>query len=291
MQLDIGIKGNKKSRHANTVTYQLYLNRLLEIAISQFKWNGLPETVDARYLEKTLLFNGSALFFKDDVYGFTALQSANYGKWSIYGIPQERMAYAQNDYHKMLTDKDSVIIWNNQLHQNDKTLLTEYAKKLYQLDETIKINVNAQKTPIIIKCNDRQRQTMLALYQKYDGNEPFIFADKDIDLSGVTVLNTNAPYLAQELYTLKMDIWNEVLTYLGVVNIQTNKKERLITDEVNKLNGGTMASRQSRLNARKQACEEINKMFNLNVSVEINDDNTSGTPADDQEETKKDEVE
>ena len=269
-----------RAKKQNTVDYIVYLDRLLEIAVSQFKWDGLPDTVDSRYLEKTLLNNGSAIFFKDEIFGFTALQSANYGRWNIYGIPQERRAYAQNGYNRELTDKDSVIIWNNQLHKNDLILLTEYAKKLYQLDQIISINVNAQKTPILIKCNDRQRQTMVNLYKKYDGNEPFIFADKDIDLTGVTVLNTQAPYLARDLYELKMNIWNEVLTYLGVVNIQTNKKERLITDEVTKLNGGTMASRQSRLNARKQACNEINAMFGLNVSVSINDDNASGTPED-----------
>lgn len=278
MNYDLGMKQTKRAKQQSTVNYIVYLDRLLEIAVSQFKWDGLPNTVDSRYLEKTLLNNGSAIFFKDEIFGFTALESANYGRWNIYGIPQERRAYAQNGYNRELTDKDSVIIWNNQLHKNDLILLTEYAKKLYQLDQIISINVNAQKTPILIKCNDRQRQTMVNLYKKYDGNEPFIFADKDIDLTGVTVLNTQAPYLARELYELKMNIWNEVLTYLGVVNIQTNKKERLITDEVTKLNGGTMASRQSRLNARKQACNEINAMFGLNLSVSINDDNTSGTP-------------
>lgn len=276
---DIGVNTSILSKIDNNNDYHIYLDRLIEIAISQFKWTGLPDTVDSRYLERTILNNGSAIFFKDDIYGYVTLNASAYGKWSIYGIPTERTAYGANGYNVKLTDKESVIIWNNMTHTRDILMLTQYAKKLYQIDRTIDINVNAQKTPIIIKCNDRQRLTMLNLYKKYDGNEPFIFADKDIDLSGVTVLNTNAPYLAQQLYDLKMNIWNECLTYLGVVNVQSNKKERLITDEVQRMNGGTMASRQSRLNARKQACKEINEMFNLNIDVEINDDNSNGTPA------------
>lgn len=276
---DIGVNTSILSKIDNNNDYHIYLDRLIEIAISQFKWTGLPDTVDSRYLERTILNNGSAIFFKDDIYGYVTLNASAYGKWSIYGIPTERTAYGANGYNVKLTDKESVIIWNNMTHTRDILMLTQYAKKLYQIDRTIDINVNAQKTPIIIKCNDRQRLTMLNLYKKYDGNEPFIFADKDIDLSGVTVLNTNAPYLAQQLYDLKMSVWNECLTYLGVVNVQANKKERLITDEVQRMNGGTMASRQSRLNARKQACKEINEMFNLNIDVEINDDNSNGTTA------------
>lgn len=280
---DVGVKSALVSQKDNDIDYHIYLDRLIEIAISQFKWNGLPETVDPRYLERTILNNGSAIFFHDDVYGYVTLQASAYGKWSIYGIPTERTAYGANGYNVKLTDKDSVIIWNNMTHTRDLLMLTQYAKKLYQIDRTIDINVNAQKTPIIIKCNDRQRLTMINLYKKYDGNEPFIFADKDIDISGVSVLNTNAPYLAQQLYDLKMNVWNECLTYLGVVNVQANKKERLITDEVQRMNGGTMASRQSRLNAREQACEEINKMFGLNISVEINDDNSTGEPEEQKE--------
>lgn len=272
---DIGVTLGQRANANNQIDYHIYLDRLIEIAVSQFKWNNLPNTVDSRFLEKTILENGSAIFFKDDVYGYVTLKSSAYGNWNIYGIPTKRTAYGANSYHVNLTDKDSVIIWNNMLHNRDILMLTEYAKKLYEIDRTIDININAQKTPMIIKCNNRQRMTMLQLYQKYNGNEPFIFADKDIDLSGIGVLNTQAPYLAQQLYDLKMNIWNECLTYLGVVNIQTTKKERLITDEVQRMNGGTMASRQSRLNARKQACEEINNMFGLNISVEINDDNTS----------------
>ena len=36
--------------------------------------------------------------------------------------------------------------------------------------------------------------------------------------------------------------------------------------------GGTIASRYSRLNARRQACEQINKMFDLNIDVEYRQD-------------------
>jgi hypothetical protein len=282
MNYDLGQQIAKKASTKSKIDYTLYLDRFLEIAISQFKWDGLPDTVDTRYLEKVLMSNGSAVYFEDDIAGGVALGVSDLSGWDIYGIPKKRVAYGANgEQFRGLTNENSVIIWNNMLHSNDFLLLTEYAKKLQELDEIIQINAKAQKTPVLIKCNDKQRLTLKNLYRKYEGNEPFIFADDALDVSGFSVLSTGAPYLASELYELKTNIWNEALTYLGVTNIQTNKKERLITDEVTRQNGGTMASRQSRLNARKQACEEINKLFGLNASVSINDDNTTGSEGED----------
>ena len=46
----------------------------------------------------------------------------------------------------------------------------------------------------------------------------------------------------------------------------------MITDEVNRLQGGTIASRYSRLQARRQACEEINRMFDLDIWVNYRED-------------------
>ena len=56
--------------------------------------------------------------------------------------------------------------------------------------------------------------------------------------------------------------------FSDISNVNIVKKERLITDEVIRNQGGTVASRYSRLNSRKQACEQINKMFGLNIDVE-----------------------
>ena len=85
-------------------------------------------------------------------------------------------------------------------------------------------------------------------------------------------LKTDAPYVSDKLYQLKTQIWNEALTYLGISNLSIQKKERLITDEAIRSQGGTIASRYSRLEARRKACEEINDMFGLNVSVDYRHD-------------------
>ena len=254
-----------ESASLNNATFRQYYNRLTELSISMFEWKNLPDTVDPRYLELTLFTDGQAVFFKDEEIGFLALQNAKGGKFNVYRIPVNRRAYAVNGYQKDLTDKDSVIIFNNYLHSNSRLDVEMFSRRLWNLDRAIDVNANAQKTPVLIQCDETQRLTMLNLYKKYDGNEPFIFGDKNLNPNAIKTLKTDAPYVADKLYQLKTQIWNEALTYLGISNINITKKERLITDEVTRNQGGTIASRYSRLGARRDACKEINKMFGLDI--------------------------
>ena len=256
----------------NNRNYLQYYNRLTELALSMFEWRNLPDTVDPRFLEMCLYSDGMAVFFEDEVLGFLALQCMIGGHLNVYRIPTERRAYATNGYNKQLNAKDSVIIFNNYLHTNSMLDVEMFSKRLYNLDRAIDVNANAQKTPVLILCEENQRLVMKNLYKQYEGNEPFIFGNKAMDVNGLTVLKTDAPYVADKLYELKTQLWNEALTYLGISNINIVKKERLITDEVTRNQGGTVASRYSRLESRRQACEKINEMFGLNIWVDYRED-------------------
>ena len=257
----------------NNATYIQYYNRLIELSIAMFDWTGLPSTIDPRFLELTLFKYGQAVFFEDEVMGYLALTNAVQGGFDVYGYPVASRAYSPyNNYQKNLNLDDSVIIYNNYLHTSSSLDVEVFAKRLYNLDRVIDVNANAQKTPVLIKCAETQRLTMKNLYKEFDGNSPVIFGDNGLNDANFTVLSTEAPYVADRIYQLKTQIWNEALTYLGISNINVQKKERLITDEVSRNMGGVIASRYSRLNARQNACEKINKMFGLNVWCEYRDD-------------------
>lgn len=281
-----------ESAAMNNGTYKQYYNRLVELAISMFEWKNLPDSVDARFLELCLFVDGQAIFFYDEELGYLTLQNAMNGGFNVYRIPVNRRAYAVNGYNRELNENNSVIIFNNYLHTNSQLDAVMFAKRLYNLDRAIDVNANAMKTPIIIKCDETQRLTMLNLYKQYDGNEPYIFGDKAINTNAIQVFKTDAPYVADKLYQLKTQIWNEALTYLGISNINVQKKERLITDEVTRNQGGTIASRYSRLNARRDACKQINAMFGLDIwcdyredyqTIEDGDDTVKGEPNSDGE--------
>lgn len=273
----------------NQGTYMQYYYRLCELSMSMFEWKNLPESVDPRFLELTLFEEGQSVFFKDEVLGYLALQNALGGQFDVYRIPKLRRAYSANGYNKLLTQKDSVIIYNNYLHTNSVLDVRMFAERLYNIDRAIDVNTNTQKTPILIRCNENERLSLENIYKEYDGNTPVIFGTKDINLKDITAIQTGAPYVADKLYTLKTQIWNEALTYLGISNINVQKKERLISDEVQRNQGGTIASRYSRLESRRQACEKINKMFGLDIWCDYREDTRMIDDIVTEEEGEKDE--
>ena len=261
-----------ESARDNSLTYGGYLQRLTELSMSMFEWQNLPDTVDPRFLELTLFNDGKAVFFEDEALGYLALQCTVNGRLNVYRIPIQRRAYAVNGYQRQLDDKNSVIIWNNYLHTNSILTVRNYSKRLYNLDRIIDVNANAQKTPVLVQGTEQQRLTLINLYKEYDGNAPAIFGDKNLDINALKSLNTGAPYVCDKLYTLKTQLWNEALTYLGITNVNAQKKERLISDEVIRSMGGVIASRYSRLQARREACDAINKMFGLDIWCDFRDD-------------------
>lgn len=257
----------------NNRTYVQYVNRLTELAISMFEWKGLPESVDSRYIELHLFSNGCMVYFDDEVMGNLCLDCTYNGGLDVYGYPILRRAYSSyNGYNRLLKNSNSVIIWNNLLHIPSEADIRAYARRLWMLDRIIDVNANAQKTPILVQGNEKQRLSLINLYKEYDGNAPVIFGDSSLNTDGLKSISTGAPYVADRIYELKTQIWNEALTYLGISNINTQKKERLITDEVTRNQGGTVASRYSRLEARRQAVERINAMFGTSIEVSYRED-------------------
>ena len=257
----------------NRRTYAYYIDRLTELALVMFDWKNVPDTIDVRYLELTLFRDGQAIFFKDEVLGFLGLQCAVNGNFNVYRIPLKRRAYASNGYNNnTLTIDNSVIIYNNYLRTNSVRDVKMFAQRLYDIDRTIDVNARAQKTPVLIQCEENQRLTMLNAYKEFDGNSPVIFADKNLDINAIKVLQTNAPIAFDKLYQLKTQYYNEALTYFGISNVNYEKKERLVSDEVSRQQGGVIANRYGRLEMRRKACDEINKMFGLNMSVDYRED-------------------
>lgn len=200
------------------------------------------------------------------------MQATLDGRLNAYREPIKTKAYAVNGYLKDLNDTNSVIIHNNMLHTNSVEACKMFALRLANIDRTIDVNINAQKTPVLIKSGENERLSMVNLYQQYDGGMPFIFGSDQLNTDNITVIRTDAPFVASQLYELKTNIWNEALTYLGISNVNITKRERLVSDEVNRSQGGSIASKFSRLHERQTAVEKINKMFGTNISVDYREE-------------------
>lgn len=261
------LKRRWQSADLNNKTYSDYYNRLMELALNVFEWENLPPSVDERFIELTLYEMGYCLYFNDEIIGNLALTCTIGGQLDVYRIPLLRRAYAVNGYNKMCSAKDSVLIFNNYLHTPTQSTIELFARRLYEIERAIDINVKAQKTPTLILSSEQQRLTMKNLYMQYDGNEPFIFGDKNLDIDGIKSLKTDAPFVADKLEILKHQVWNEALTFCGIENSNMDKKERLVSDEVGSNYGNIEAQRNVMLNARKQAAKKINSMFGTKIDV------------------------
>ena len=258
----------------NMCTYDQYLQILSGIAISMFEWKNLPDSVDSRYIERALFIDGSAVYFHDEIMKEDlCLNMIAQGNFDVYGNPIKRRAFSKyNNYQRNLNKNDSVIIWNNLNRVPSYPTINIFAMRLYNLDRIIDVNANAQKTPTLLRCDEKQRLSVKNAYKEFNGNAPVIYADNSFDTDSLSVLKTDAPYIADKIYDLKTNIWNEALTYLGIPSANVMKKERLIKDEVLRGLGGTLANRYSRLDARQHAVEQINKMFGTNITVSIREE-------------------
>ena len=228
----------------NNTTFMDYYYRIEEIAINMFEWANLPDSVDERFIELILCEYGYGVYFDDPVLGNLFLTCMTMEPLDVYRYPKKRRAYAVNDYQKELTDKDSVLVYNNYLHTNTLTTIILYARRLADIERSIEVNIRAQKTPVLVTCEEAQQLTMKNAYKDYDGNMPVIFANTGIvDPRSIQSIQTQAPFVADKLMIIKRQIWNEMLTFFGVENGNSEKKERLITDEVMSNLGSVQAQR------------------------------------------------
>lgn len=257
------------AKRMNDLTFTDYYYRLMLIARSVFKWNNLPNGIDERWIERYLFLDGACMFFQDDDLGFMVAKVSSAGNLNAYDEPVTIRPIATNytgrDY---TTNEDAFIIRNNDLMIPTRPTVELYAMRLADISRTIDVNVHAQKTPTLILCTDKQKMTLKNVYKQWSGNEPVIFGDKQLDIEGVKVLKTDAPVVFPQLQIQKHAYWNECMTFLGIDNANMDKRERLVDDEVNANNEQIEISCQTMLKARERACEQINKAFGLNISVE-----------------------
>lgn len=274
--------GNKQDRYElsdNVNSFIKYRDQLMELGMTMIDWDfsKIPEQkrqfLNQRQVEYHEYFKGATVFFEDkELNAYLILPVILGGQFDLDDVPKRRVAYAKNGYRKELDETNSVIIYNNYLRKPSCYTVNHYANRLADLENAIDVNCKAQKTPVAIICDENERLSMKNLYEQYEGNYPFIFGEKDLNIKGVRAISTGAPFVADKMYQIKMQVWNEALTHLGISNISYQKKERLVSDEVIRNMGGTIASRYSRIECRRDAVKKIKDMFNVEIKVDFRED-------------------
>ena len=250
----------------NTDAYYCYLERLVNMWLVSLKYENLPETIDPRFLNMTLLYNGSYVVFEDELLGLVAMKYTMSGGFDIYEIPNKRHAYTVNGpYKRTLDHSNSVIVYNNYLRSPSFYQLSRYAERLAKIDRTIDSNASLLKFGAFIQCEESQLLTMKNLMAKWDGNDPITFGDPSLDLDTLKVLKFDVPNNTLELQTLKKEIWVEALNFIGIEAFTSDKKERLVANETGGNDGNIESCRNTRLESAIESWDKINKMFGTNV--------------------------
>ena len=258
---------NKKFIIKNMYAFHDYYARLKSIAMSVFEWVNLPDSCNARFLEDTLYHYGRAIFVNDETMSYLNLKVAPNSTLNVYNETLKYTAFSTG-YSKEYDATKCVLIRNNYIEKSTDSTILYYAERIAKIDVAIDVNINAQKTPVLVKCDDKTKLTLENVYRQYDGNKPVIFGHKSLMDNPLEVLKTDAPFVADKLRDEKRALWNECLEFLGVnTNPSDKKKERLIVSEVDSNNEQIDIQADTMLLCRQEACKKINEMFGLNVSV------------------------
>ena len=279
----------------NDATYLDYLERFKKVALSIFEWVNLPKSMNARWLERCLFYKGMAALLYDEKYGFINTNCSSGGYVNLYGLPTKLNCYSfdfqsQRNLYTGFNELDSeeeienkrsnecIVVMNNWECVPTFSTMELFAYRLYEAQRTCDVNIKAQKTPILLLVDEKQRLMMENMYNQYDGNQPFMFGDNSqLSTDIMKSINTGAPFIADKVTEYKKEIWNEALQFLGINTLSIEKKERLITDEASSNNELINLNLQSFLAPRQEAAKKFNELFGLTgtdkeISVRVRSD-------------------
>ena len=294
--------GKRKARNnledavlMNNATYFDYLERFKRIALSMFEWTNLPDSMDARYLERCLYYTGQAAMLYLEPYGFINTKSATSGKLNLYGLPTRIRCYSYGEINTSRrvfngvseavakingyedgTDDDrqteAILVLNNWEGIATATTVELFAMRMAIAERAIDVNIRAQKTPFMVVTNDNERLSMMNALDQVEKNAMALVVERNhFDPESFKTLETQAPYVADKLTDYKRGIWNEFLTFLGVDNI-SEKRDRMISAETMSNNECVNLNMMASFKTREKAAKEFNQKYGKNVEVKLRSD-------------------
>lgn len=273
----------------NIKTYNMYFRQCMTLAENVFKFNNLPIFIDVSFMNKTLIKNGAIAFFYDDVLETVlALPFIILGNLDVYGRPLQIQAIGQNGYSRILKKDEFVIMYDNNGQYPIYLDICQYAERLALDTMVSSMNISQQKTPRFWKTSANNERTIKDIVNNVDGLEESIITYKNINLDDTSLVLAPAPFVSDKIDLHKDKIWNEFLRFIGVANLSFQKKERNISDEIQAMQGGTIASRFSRFEPRKRAVELINEKFGQYLDGELSVEYYDSVPSTNDEESEGD---
>lgn len=247
--------------------YKEIENRIMNLAINRFSWEGLPEGLESRDIELMLIKHGQLFAFNHPVLGLTILPCFGTSDLNIYHKATKYNVFG-NRYNKTFDIDNGVLIRNNGLGSQEFTIISNFATRINNIEQTQDVNLFQQNIPYIIASEQKEQLTARTIIEQLKQFKLVLWVKKGLSLKASEVLNTEAPFLLDKLQAHKTNIMNELLTMLGINNTNNEKRERLVVDEVNANNDFILVNIDHMYDERKKSAEMINKKFGTNIVVE-----------------------
>lgn len=250
------------SQLSNYQTYLMWLRQCLTLAENVFEFPEMPKYIDIAFLNSCLLRKGAiAFFYEEELDTILALPFVNISTLDVYGRPRKIEVHGKNGYRRVLERDEFVIMYDNNGRYPLWLDILQYSERLALCSRTIDINLSQQKTPRVWKVKEETLQSFKDMMSNIDGFQEAIATYEEINLDDINCLLEPAPFVADKVQEQKEKIWNEFLRLIGISNLSVQKKERNIKDEIQAMQGGTIASRYARFEPRQRAIDEINQKF------------------------------
>lgn len=267
------------AKYEKSIIFENILMNLLNLAMDEFTFEGLPETCNERYFKMVLLTSGSAMIAKDPDLGFISLACAPSGSdLNIYGEYPKVFGYGWNGFNKEYkcymygsdnTDIEAVVCRDNYTCYPMLTYLLQYAHSLAETLNTIDETANKLKTPYFIVCDEMQKGSVKQILNDIDFNKNSIITNRATSPDMFKILPTDVREGAlTTLWSHYNNLNTNIRSIIGIRGaVNQDKKERLIKDEVNSDMDIAQLNIDYRLKNYKIFCDTVNEVFGLNISV------------------------
>jgi len=281
---NVGFRSNNTNTQEMLIE-QMYIDKLTDLAASRFKWEGMPEEIDIRFLELTLFYNALSVFYHDGRYDKYMALRANTNGWLDYqnnptafnvvgngnfvSVPVSAVNTGKVPGSSDLVIGKGIPIWANKMRKPDYDIVMIYAKKLANFDRTVEINSMNARMPKVIASTEATRLTWVNIARQIAEGQSMINVNGNVDMDDIKALDLGVdPVTILNLDIVRDRQWNKCMTLLGIESANQDKKERLVSDEVTANGDQTSMMRFVNLNERRAAAKRISDEYNITVTVD-----------------------
>ena len=267
----------KEVEGLNNTSYFYYFNKLLKMIYAIFKFDNIPDNWNMPYFKEHLFIDG-VVCVTDTAAGVIPLMTGRSGV-NIYGQPTDFII--SNPVLGTITGKidiDGIMVYTSMIgneYQSLVPLISRYATLLSEVDGSLQTTlINSRVAHVFSASSNAQMKTMQRVYDDISKGKPAVFIRKNPDESNDHALfnNVKNSFIGIELLEVKRSILNEFMSEIGINNANTQKRERLITGEVDSNKAELSANIYMWYENLKTCIDKVNNKYNLNIIFDYNYD-------------------